>query len=50
MGLETEDIWGSILIFTPHCENVFKCLLNLQWSEDKEAQVIEGSTLVVLVW
>ena len=37
MWLETEEIWGAILIFTPDYENVFKHLLDILWSRDKEA-------------
>ena len=50
MWSETEEIWGAILIFTPDCENVFQVSSRppVKWT-DKEAQVIEGSALVVLV-
>ena len=40
---------AAILIFTTDCGNVSKCPPDLLWGEDKEVQVIEGSTLVVLV-
>ena len=49
MWSETEEGWGAILIFTPEHGNVFQASPDLLWSGDKEAQVIEGSALVVLV-
>ena len=40
---------GAILIFTPNHGNVSQHPPDLLWGKDKEAQVIEGSALVVLV-